>query len=222
LALQATDVSMAPSNGFLPTAMRSKFMKESGSDKNYILNMSHGALPSTSPDKTYGYKEEALRTLTISGSAVKGDAVYGGELGSGRDKNYMTERRHSAWSERVGDDAFRARSTQGGRGFARDSQRRDLSVGSEHARSQKSLQIRQLLRENAYASTDLRGDYKGMSLKDVSRLYSSKNCVAEEQHIKNYHYPAYYVPTDKDGSQYVRYFPENEKNKKTFMNIVIA
>jgi len=73
--------------------------------------------------------------------------------------------------------------------------------------------------ENAYDMPNLRGSWKGMSLAEVSRLYSVKNLSVGN--IQSLHTVAPYHTTVKDGGVYVKYVPEEEKNKKSFYNYIV-
>lgn len=61
-----------------------------------------------------------------------------------------------------------------------------------------------------------------MSLAEVSRLYSVKNMAMGDEHVKLYKMPRYYKESDKDGGDLVKLYPEDEKKKKSFLNIIIA
>lgn len=65
-----------------------------------------------------------------------------------------------------------------------------------------------------------RGSWKGMSLAEVSRLYSMKNLSLGDMRSHKTIKP--YITTVKDGCLYVRYVPEEEKNKKSFYNMIVS
>ena len=59
-------------------------------------------------------------------------------------------------------------------------------------------------------------------MNDVSRLYSVKNVATLDQHIPDYHMPKHAVKLRADGGLLVAYQPEEEKKKRTFINMAIA
>lgn len=72
-------------------------------------------------------------------------------------------------------------------------------------------------------SINLQGSYKGITLRDISRLYTSKNNFVEQHHIKDYYVLPEEYKTIHDGKVFVPYVKEkNEKNKRTYFNMVIA
>ena len=118
-------------------------------------------------------------------------------------------------------DEARARSVSGQRRISSQaSARRTIGVFSQHAQSQQNLKVDTLVRDNAYDLQENRGSWKGMSLAEVSRLYSMKNLSLGD--LRSHKSVKPYITTNKDGGIYVRYVPEEEKNKKSFYNMIVT
>lgn len=61
-----------------------------------------------------------------------------------------------------------------------------------------------------------------MTLNEVSRLYSVKNLAGLGQHLAEYHVPQPALKARAEGGLLVAYHPEDEKKKRTFINLAIA
>lgn len=166
------------------------------------------------PVDAYGTGGGVSRTIDVgkglldteSPYAVNMDAnggganAYSGNGGGRAIKSSMSMRAlHPAVAQQEGMDEARARSvSQQRRVSSQASARRTIGVFSQHAQSQKNLKVDTLVRgENAYDLQDHRGSWKGLSLAEVSRLYSMKNLSLGD--LRSHKSVRPYITTLKDG-----------------------